>query len=75
MIAVAATRLQLLPEVVDISIIPTAAGIGGLLALFTGAVLRLDPDRLGRLTLLGNLLGGVLASFGLLFGLLHGILF
>jgi hypothetical protein len=58
-IAVAiATRVRLLPEVVDISLVPTGAGVGSLVAAAIGAALRWPRERIGRLTLLGTLLGG-----------------
>jgi hypothetical protein len=52
-----ATRVRLLPEVVDISLVPTGAGIGSLISAAIGALLRFSPERLGRVTLLGTLLG------------------
>lgn len=60
-VAAVATRVQLLPEVIDLSIVPTAAGTVGLLFAGYGAARRFGPDRLGRITLLGNLVGAVLA--------------
>jgi hypothetical protein len=65
-----ATRVQLLPDVIDVTIVPTAAGIGGLVSAAVGAAMRFDPDRLGRITLLGNLLGGAVALLSLLLALL-----
>jgi hypothetical protein len=56
-----AVRVQLLPEVIDISFVLTFSGGGGLLATFAAAALRLETDRLARLVVLGNLLG---ASIG-----------
>jgi hypothetical protein len=66
-----ATQVRLLPEVVDVSIIPTWAGIGSLAAAAFGALRRFPPERIGRLTLFGTLTGGgvaaaVLAAFFLL---------
>jgi hypothetical protein len=52
-----ATRVRLLPEVIDVSIIPTGAGLGSLGFAFYGAPRRYEPERIGRLTLLGTLLG------------------
>jgi hypothetical protein len=60
-----ATRVRLLPEVVDISLVPTRAGVGGLLLAAYGAARRYPPARLGQLTLFGTLAGGG-AAFGLL---------
>jgi hypothetical protein len=56
-----ATRVRLLPEVVDISLVPTLAGLGGLLFAAYGAARRYPPGRVGQLTLFGTLLGGVVA--------------
>ena len=58
-IAAVATRVQLLPDVIDLSFIPTGSGIVSLILVFYGAARRLDSERLGRLALLGTLLGGV----------------
>jgi hypothetical protein len=64
-VAAVATRVQLLPDVIDLSVIPTGAGLGSLLACGIGAACRLDPDRLGRVTLLGTLVGGGVTAIGL----------
>jgi len=61
-IAAVATRVQLLPDVIDLSFIPTGSGIVSLILVFYGAVRRFDAERLGRLALLGTLLGGVGAA-------------
>jgi len=58
-VAALATRVQVLPDVIDLSLIPTGAGLGSLLACAIGAACRLDADRLARVALLGTLLGGV----------------
>jgi hypothetical protein len=63
-----AVRFQRLPEVIDLSLIPTVAGTCGMLAALAGAVARLDHDRLARVVLLGNLVGGVGAAVFLLAG-------
>ena len=60
--AVFATRLRLLPDVIDLSIIPTGAGFGSLLGTFYGAVRRYDPDRIARLCLGGTLFFGGLTA-------------
>jgi hypothetical protein len=66
-VAAIATRVQLLPDVIDLSFIPTGSGIGSLMLVIYGAARRFDPDRIGRLALLGTLLGGVgTAAFPLL---------
>ena len=67
--AALATRVELLPEVFDLSSVPAAAGVGGLLATGCAAALRFPPDRLARITLLGNLVGAGLAVLGLFVGL------
>ena len=64
-----AVRFQLLPEVIDLSLIPTGAGAGGMIAAFIGAFARLEPDRLARVVLLGNLLGGGTTTVALLAGI------
>ncbi len=57
-----AVRVQLLPEVIDMSFVLTFSGGGGLLATFVGVTLRLDPDRLARLVVLGNLVGACVGA-------------
>ena len=61
-----ATRFRLLPEVVDLSIIPTCSGVCSLLFAGYAALRRYPPDRLGRVTLFGTLLGGGIALLILL---------
>jgi hypothetical protein len=53
-IAALATRLQLLPDVIDVSIILTGSGLGSLILVSYGALRRFGPDRIGRLALLGG---------------------
>jgi hypothetical protein len=60
-----ATRVRLLPEVVDISLVPTLAGIGSLLFAAYGSLRRYPAARVGRLTLFGTLMGGG-AALGIL---------
>jgi hypothetical protein len=69
-VAALATRVQLLPDVIDLSVIPTGAGFGSLLGCAVGAALRFEPDRLGRVALLGTLFGGGITSLLLLLGLI-----
>jgi hypothetical protein len=69
-----ATRVELLPDVIDVTTIPTGAGLFGLLFSFYGALRRFDPDRLGRLTLAGNLLGGLAAALFLAIALIIDVL-
>ena len=56
-----ATRVRLLPEVVDISLVPTLAGVFSIVFAAAGAACRFPLERVGRLTLLGTLCGGALA--------------
>jgi len=51
---VIAARIQLLPAVIDITHVFAFSGAGGVLTTFIAAALRLPPDRLARLTVLGN---------------------
>jgi hypothetical protein len=69
-IASIATSVRLLPEVIDLSIIPTIAGLGSLSFTSYGALRRFDPDRLGRLALGGTVLGGAIGVLGLLLALI-----
>src|SRR5918992_4761799 len=69
-----ATRVRLLPEVIDVSIIPTGAGLGSLGFAFYGALRRYEPDRIGRLTLLGTLLGAAGTVLGLVLALTLDVL-
>jgi hypothetical protein len=72
--AALATRVQLLPDVIDLSFIPTGSGIGSLMLVFYGAVRQFDPDRIARLALLGTLLGGVATAAIVLLALLADVL-
>jgi hypothetical protein len=58
-IAVVVTRVQLLPDVIDFTVILNGAGLGGLSCMAAGAALRFGPDRLGRVTVFGQLAGGM----------------
>lgn len=73
-VAAIATRVQLLPEVIDLSLVPTAAGAVGLFAAGCGAALRFPPDRLARITLFGNLMGATIAVTGVLIALALDVL-
>jgi hypothetical protein len=68
-VAAIATRVRVLPEVIDVSIILTGAGLGGLAFTTYGAVRRYEPDRIGRLTLGGSMLGACVGLLVLLVGL------
>jgi hypothetical protein len=72
--AAVATRVRLVPEVIDFTIVPNAAGTFGLLFALYGASRRFGPDRLGRVTLFGNLVGGVIAVIVLLLALARDVL-
>ena len=74
-VAAIAARVQVLPDVIDVSIIPTAAGLGSLAFALFGAVRRFDPDRLARVALFGTLLGGGGATVLLLLALGLAVLF
>lgn len=63
-VAAIATRVQLLPDVVDLSLIPTGAGLGSLVLVGYGALRHFAPDRIGRLALFGTLVGGVATAAG-----------
>jgi hypothetical protein len=56
--AAVATRVQVLPDVIDLTLIPTGAGLGSLTLVTYGAIRRFEPERIGRLSLLGTLIGG-----------------
>ena len=58
--AALATRVRLLPEVIDVSIVPTTGGVFSFALTGYGFVRRFDPDRIGRLSLGGTLVGGLL---------------
>lgn len=51
--------MQLLPDAIDVSIILTGSGLSSLIFVVYGALRRFDPDRIGRLALLGTVLGGI----------------
>jgi hypothetical protein len=68
-VAAIATRVRLLPEVIDVSIILTGAGLGGLAATTYGALRRYDADRIARLTLGGTVVGACVGLLVLLVGL------
>ena len=61
-VAAIATRVQLLPDVIDLSLIPTGSGLGSLALVTYGALRRVDLERIGRLSLLGTLVGFVTAG-------------
>ena len=73
-VAATATRLQLLPDVIDLSFIPTGSGICSLILILYGALRRFEPDRIGRLALLGTLIGGVGTAGFVLIALLAEVL-
>jgi hypothetical protein len=69
-----ATRVQLLPDVIDLSIIPTGSGLGSLIFVFYGALRRFGPDRIGRLALLGTVLGGGVTAIAVVIALVADVL-
>ena len=73
-IAAIATRVQLLPDVIDLSFIPTGSGIGSLILVFYGALRRFEPERLSRLALLGTLAGGAITATIVAIALLADVL-
>ena len=66
--------MQLLPDVIDLSLIPTGAGLGSLLLVGYGALRRFEHERIGRLALLGTLVGGVATAAGVLIAWLVDVL-
>lgn len=73
-IAAIAIRVQLLPEVIDISIIPTFAGVGSIAFTTYGALRRFDPDRIARLSFGGTVLGAIVGTAGIVIALLIDVL-
>ncbi len=65
-VAAIATRVQLLPDVIDLSLIPTGAGLGSLILVGYGAVRRFGPERVGCLALFDTLVGGDATAAGVL---------
>ena len=70
--AVLVTRVQLLPDVIDFTFILTCAGLGGLMSIAIGAACRFSPDRLGRLTVFGQLAGASRGALTLMVGIVAG---
>jgi hypothetical protein len=73
-VAAIATRVRLLPDVIDLSLIPTGAGLGSLVLVGYGALRRFDSERIGRLALFGTLVGGVATAAAVLLGWFIGVL-
>ena len=73
-VAAIATRVQLLPDVIDLSLIPTGAGLGSLVLVGYGALRRFAPERIGRLALFGTLVGGLATAAAVLLGWFIGVL-
>jgi hypothetical protein len=65
-----ATRFQLLPDVIDVTWVFTAAGGVGILATIIGASLQFPAERVARMTLFGQLVGFVGGAILLVVGLL-----
>jgi hypothetical protein len=72
-VAEIAIRAQPLPEVIDLSIILTGSGLGGLLGAVFGAMRGFDMDRIGRVSLLGTIIGGLTTAVGFFSALLLGV--
>jgi hypothetical protein len=62
------------PEVIDISIIPTGAGVASLASVSYGALRQFEPDRMGQLALFGTLVGGLGAAGALAIALVGDVL-
>lgn len=73
-VAAVATRVQLLPDLIDLSIIPTGSGLGSLIFVLYGALRCFGPDRIGRLALLGTVLGGGVTAIAVMIALLADVL-
>jgi hypothetical protein len=73
-VAAIATRVQLLPDVIDLSLIPTGSGLGSLTLVAYGATRRFEPERIARLSLLGTLVGGAVTTGAVLIALLADVL-
>ena len=54
-----AIRAQPLPDVIDLSIILTGSGFGGLVGAIVGAMRGPDVDAIARHSLVGTVLGGI----------------
>jgi hypothetical protein len=72
--AAVATRVQLLPDVIDVSFILTVAGLCGLLGAGVGALRGDDPDRTARLSLRWTLLGAGVTALGFMVAQLIALL-
>ena len=68
-----ALRAQALPDVIDLSIILTGSGLGGLIGAIVGAMRGPDLDAIARHSLLGTVLGGLLTTVGFFALLLTGV--
>ncbi len=72
--AAVATRVQLPPNVIDLTLIPTGSGLGSLTLVTYGAIRRFEPERIGRLSLLGTLIGGGATTGTVVIALLADVL-
>ena len=66
--------MQLLPYVIDLSILPTGSGLGSQMFVLYGAVRRFDHDRIGRLALPGTVLGEGVTAIAVAIALLADVL-
>jgi hypothetical protein len=72
--AAIATRVQVLPDVIDLTLIPTGSGLASLTLVAYEAVRRFEPERIGRLSLLGTLVGGGATTATIMIALLADVL-
>jgi hypothetical protein len=72
-VAEIALRAQPLPEVIDLSIILTGSGLGGLAAAVIAAMTGSDMDRIARASLKGTIFGGLATAVIFLAVLLLGV--
>jgi hypothetical protein len=72
-VASIATTVRVLPDVIDISIIPTFSGAVSLAFTTYGALRRFPPDRVGRLALGGTVVGGFVGVAVMLITLLREV--
>jgi hypothetical protein len=68
-----ALRAQPLPDVIDLSIILTGSGFGGLLGATVGALRGSDLDAIARQSLVGTVLGGIVTAVMFIAVLLAGV--
>jgi hypothetical protein len=72
--AAVATSVRLLPEVIDVSIVLTGAGLGATSFTVYGALRGYSPDRIARLTFGGTVLGGAGSAFAFVIVIMADVL-